>query len=100
MEWKERKCLKPFIVNGSREITFRLYVVFMIPNRSLLFPSAVGRTNITVAFSMLAVRSPFDSEIACHAKLRSKYSFLADSVFKWQGGQGTGGRTKNEINKL
>lgn len=29
---------------------------------------------------MLATRSPFDSEIACHAKLRSKYSFFAASI--------------------
>jgi hypothetical protein len=47
----------------------------------LLFPSGVGRTNITVALSMLAVKSPFDSDIACQAKLRSKYSFFAASVY-------------------
>lgn len=62
------------------EITFKLYVVFIIPRRSLLFPSGVGLINIIVALSIFAVKSPFDSEIACQAKLRSKYSFLADSV--------------------
>jgi hypothetical protein len=35
---------------------------------------------MTVAFSMFAVKSDFASVIACHAKLRSKYSFFADSV--------------------
>lgn len=54
----------------------------MIPKRSLLFPSGVGLTNITVALSMLAVKSPFDScVIACQAKLRSKYSCLAASIY-------------------
>lgn len=30
------------------KITFKLNVVFMIPRRSLLFPSGVGRMNMTV----------------------------------------------------
>lgn len=51
-----------------------------MPSRSLLLPSGVGRTNMMVAFSIFAVKSPFDSDIACHAKFRSKYSFLAASV--------------------
>ena len=53
----------------------------MIPSRSFLFPSGVGRTKRIVALSILAVKSPFDSEIACHAKFRSKYSFFADSIY-------------------
>lgn len=41
----------------------------------------MGRINMTVAFSIFAVKSPFDSDIACQAKLRSKYSFFAASIF-------------------
>lgn len=78
--WKIHIEIKYLRDQNRREITFKLYVVFMMPKRSLLRPSGVGRTNIIVAFSILAVKSPFDSEIACQAKFRSKYSFFAASV--------------------
>lgn len=63
-------------------VTLRLYVVFIIPKRSLDLLSGFGRKNMTVAFSTLLAKSPLDSVMACHAKFRSKYSFLADSTMK------------------
>lgn len=57
-----------YLLFKGLKFTFKLYVVFIMPSRSLLFPSGVGRMNMTVAFSIFAVRSPFDSDIACQAK--------------------------------
>jgi hypothetical protein len=53
------------------------------------FVTTHQQIDILTALSMLAVRSPFDSEIACHAKFRSKYSFFAASV-------GANGRENNK----
>lgn len=64
-------------------ITFKLYVVLIVPRRSFALPSGDGRINIIVAFSIFADKSVFASVIACHAKLRSKYSFFADSTIKF-----------------
>lgn len=61
---------------------FRLYVVERMPRRSLTILSVSGRKNMTVAFSTLAESCSWWGVIACQAKLRSKYSRLADSV-KW-----------------
>jgi hypothetical protein len=56
-----------------------LYVCLISPSRFLVLESGVGRMNITVALSTLTLRSCLACAIACQAKLRSKYSFFADS---------------------
>lgn len=65
---------------SSKSITFKLYVVLIVPNRSFDLLSGDGRINMIVALSIFAVKSDFASVTACHAKLRSKYSRFAASA--------------------
>lgn len=91
---KNKKIINAFvyIVNspGTRaymQCVCVFYLLTIRPRRSLELAVGIGRKNIIVALSQLHDKSPLNCVIACQAKLRSKYSRLADSVLIGQHGK-------------